>query len=62
MEADAESFPGECVGRLRAAARHGQDRELETPAVALVLRLLERIASLEAELRHLHAQISPPRR
>lgn len=56
------TFTGECVGRLRQAARLGEDLELETSAVALVVRFLERIESLEAEVRHLHAQIAPPRR
>jgi len=68
MEYDAlrpageETFAGECVGRLRLAARLAHDLELETPAVALVLRYLERIESLEAQVRHLHAQIAAPRR
>jgi len=59
---DAETFAGDCVGRLRQAARLGADLELETSAVALVLRFLERIEKLEGEVRHLHAQIAPPRR
>jgi len=57
-----ETFAGECVGRLRQAARLGQDLELETPAMALLLRFLERIESLEAQVRHLHAQVAAPRR
>ena len=60
--AEGEIFAGECVGRLRQAARLGADLELETAAMALVLRFLERIESLEGEVRHLHAQISAPRR
>jgi hypothetical protein len=59
---DGETFTGDCVGRLRRAARLGEDLELETAAVALVLRFLEQIDSLEAELRYLHAQVAAPRR
>jgi chaperone modulatory protein CbpM len=60
--ADGETFAGEWVGRLRQAARLGADLELETAAMALVLRFLERIESLEGEVRHLRAQIGAPRR
>ena len=59
---EGETFAAECVGRLRQAARLGADLELETGAVALVLRFLERIEALEGEVRHLHAQIAAPRR
>ena|SRR5690242_776474 len=59
---EGDTFAGECVGRLRQAARLGADLELETGAVALVLRFLERIEALEGEVRHLHAQIAAPRR
>jgi len=59
---EGETFPGDCVGRFRRAARLGEDLELEVPAVALVLRFLERIESLEAEVRRLHAQVPAPRR
>ena len=59
--AEGETFAGECVGRLRQAARLRTDLELETAALALMLRFLERIESLEGEVRHLHAQISAPR-
>jgi chaperone modulatory protein CbpM len=57
-----ETFAGECVGRLRHAARLGQDLELETPAIAILLRFLERIEALEAQVRHLDAQVARPRR
>jgi hypothetical protein len=30
--------------------------------LALVLSFLERIQRLEAQVRHLHAQVAPPRR
>lgn len=56
-EASEWSFSAQCVVRVRAAARLGTDLELETPALALVLGYLERIERLEAELRHLRAQL-----
>ena len=63
-EADAVewAFGGDCVARARTAARLRRDLELETPALALVLSLLERIDQLGAEVRHLHAQLALPRR
>jgi chaperone modulatory protein CbpM len=55
-------FSVECVARVRTAARLRSDLELDTPAVALVLTFLERINRLEAQVRHLHAQLVVPRR
>jgi len=55
-------FRAECVTRVRTAARLRNDLELETPALALVLSFLERIQRLEAQVRHLHAQVAPARR
>lgn len=57
-----EMLSAECVGRLREAARLAGDLELDTAAVALVLRFLERIESLEGQVRHLNAQMVAPRR
>lgn len=62
LEAHGEMLPAACVGRLRIAARLAGDFELDTPAVALVLRYLERIEALESEIQHLRAQITAPRR
>jgi chaperone modulatory protein CbpM len=62
LSAQDDMLPGACVGRLRVAARLAGDLELDMPAVALVLRYLERIESLEDEVRRLHAQITAPRR
>ena len=62
LEARGDMLPGACVGRLRIVARLAGDFELETPAVALLLRYLERIEALESELRYLHAQVAAPRR
>ena len=55
-------FSAECVVRVRTAARLRNDLELETPSLALVLSFLERIQRLEAQVRHLHAQLAVPRR
>jgi hypothetical protein len=53
-------FGTECVATLRVAARLASDLELEPPATALVIRFLERIGELEAEVRALHARLSRP--
>jgi chaperone modulatory protein CbpM len=53
-------FDGDCVTRLRAAARLRNDLELETPALALALSFLERIQSLESEVRRLEARFARP--
>lgn len=55
-------FSADCVTRVRTAARLGQDLELETPTLALVLSFLERIEHLEDELRRLAAQAGASRR
>ena len=59
-EGDSWTFSTECVARVRRAARLGEDLELETRAVALVLTFLERIERLEGEVSHLSAQLSSP--
>ncbi|HEX6635914.1 MAG TPA: chaperone modulator CbpM [Usitatibacter sp.] len=55
-------FSAECVVRVRKAARLRNDLELETGSLALVLSFLERIQQLEAQVRHLHAQLAGPAR
>ena len=52
---EGETVSGACVWRLREATRLREDLELDTQAVALVLRFLERIETLEAQLKHLKA-------
>jgi chaperone modulatory protein CbpM len=53
-------FGGECLVAARTAYRLRNDFELDTQGLAVALALLERIGSLEAELRELRAQL--PRR
>jgi chaperone modulatory protein CbpM len=60
--ADEWCFSAECVVRVRKAARLRNDLELETGSLALVLSFLERIQQLEAQVRHLHAQLAGPAR
>jgi len=62
LEAHDWIFSGDCVVRVRAAARLRSDLELETPALALVLSLLGQIRDLDAEVRHLGAQLASPMR
>jgi chaperone modulatory protein CbpM len=44
-------FAGESLRRARQATRLQRELELETPALALVLELLDRIEALERRLR-----------
>jgi chaperone modulatory protein CbpM len=53
----AQTFTAAYVSTLREAARLCADLELEMPSMALVLRFLGRIHELEAEVRHLKAQL-----
>ena len=52
------TFSVECVFRVRKASRLRDDLELDTHALALAIRLLDRIDSLEAELSTLRAQVA----
>lgn len=61
-DAQAWTFSADCVSRVRAAARLRADLDLETPTLALVLSFLERIDTLEAQVRNLAAQLQAPRR
>jgi len=54
----ARMFGAETLPALRDAARLCADLELELPALAIVLRFLDRIHHLEAEVRHLTALIN----
>ena len=55
LAAEEDMISGACVARLRVAGRLAGDFELDTSALALVLRYLERIEALEAEVRALKA-------
>src|SRR5258705_12645499 len=56
------AFSGDCVARLRIAARLRDDLDLETHTLALVMGFLDRIGELEAQVRRLTAQVSMPLR
>jgi len=51
------TFKAECVLVLRRASRLKGDLELDTPALALTLSLLEQIHALEGELAKMRAQL-----
>lgn len=50
------------IAVARTAQRWRKDFELDAPGLSLALNLLDRIHELEAQLRDLHALLSPPRR
>ena len=54
--ATAARFSAQCLTLARTASRLRQDFDLDIDALALTLRLLQRIHELEAELLHLRAQ------
>ena len=51
------AFSAGCVGCVRRAARLRDDLELDMPALALVVSFLERIETLESELRKLTSRL-----
>ena len=53
--ASTMTFGAHCVVVARTARRLSHDFELDTHAVAVMLRFVERIESLEAEVRALRA-------
>jgi chaperone modulatory protein CbpM len=61
-QASAWAFSADSIVTVRRAVRIRDDLELDAAALALVLTFLERINSLEAEVRHLTAQLAAPRR
>jgi hypothetical protein len=50
-------FGADCLDLARTACRLRDDLDLDAGALALVLRLLERIRGLEAEMRALQARL-----
>ena len=59
-DAEPPRFGAQCIVAVRTAHRLRADFELDTQGLAVALALLERINSLEAELRGVQAQL--PRR
>jgi chaperone modulatory protein CbpM len=59
VESAAEArFSAQCLALARTGSRLRNDFDLDENALALTLRLLNRIHELEAEVRHLRAQES----
>jgi chaperone modulatory protein CbpM len=54
------SFGLQCIVAARAASRLRDDLELDTPGLAVVLTLLDRVRELESELQRMRARL--PRR
>ena len=50
-------FGAHCALTVRTAVRLRRDFDLDPPGLALALTLVERIRSLENELRRIHAQV-----
>ena len=53
----AATFGADCLGLARSACRLQRDFDLDAGALALVMRLLDRIRGLENELRALQARL-----
>jgi chaperone modulatory protein CbpM len=56
-DAATPRFGAKCIVAVRTAHRLRNDFELDTEGLAVALALLERIGSLESELRELRAQL-----
>jgi chaperone modulatory protein CbpM len=61
-EAPAWSFHARAIGVARTAGRLRRELDLDAHALAVVLRFLDRIEDLEADLRALRAGVATPRR
>jgi hypothetical protein len=55
LTAAGHSFGGECLTAARTAARLRADFDLQPSGLALALTLLERVHTLEAQMRNLQA-------
>jgi hypothetical protein len=55
--ASPQTFPGEAVAQARTALRLWRDFALDADAVALAMGLVNQVRALEAEVRHLRAQL-----
>lgn len=51
-------FGGHCISAVRAARRLRSDFELDPPALALVISLLDRMRELESEVERAHARLA----
>ena len=51
------SFTSKCISAARTASRLRNDFELESPALALVLSLIERVEELENAMQRLNARL-----
>jgi chaperone modulatory protein CbpM len=51
------TFGADCLGLARTARRLHDDFELDAGALALVMRLIERVHALEGEMRALQARL-----
>jgi chaperone modulatory protein CbpM len=56
-DAGRPTFPGRSVAVAQTARRLRRDFGLDADGLALAIKLLGQIRDLEAELRHLHAQL-----
>ena len=55
------TFTADCVVSVRTVGRLREDFDLQPDALALALKLIERIHGLEAQLRQLRSQFPAPR-
>jgi chaperone modulatory protein CbpM len=56
-EAADWSFTAKCISAARTASRLRNDFELDSPGLALVMSLLERVEELESALQRLNARL-----
>jgi len=57
LDAAVPDFDADCLALACTASRLHHDLDLDAGALALVLRLLERVRSLEAEMQTLRARL-----
>lgn len=58
LDSAAPTFAPSCLAAAQTACRLHRDFELDAPALALVMRLLDRIRDLESAMRALEARQS----
>jgi len=62
VQSEQWAFAPECIVSVRAAARLQSDFELDVNSLSVALGLIERIRTLEAQLRDLQSQFPRLRR